>query len=651
MFKKIIIDEIIVEGFKIYKDKKTIRFSDITRISGGNGIGKTSVAEAITWCFLGSDLWGNTKKDSLLLNKKSKRMEVRIKFSDGINNHTIIRNRYRDKTSIFFDNKDIKQYELNNLLGSKDIFLSIFNPMYFLKLSEKDARDLIIPILPGVDQEEVLEKMDEYEISIIKDDIEKIHANPNLYMKEKREKIKEYEKDILFNKGVLSSLSIPQQVGELKDFNSSELESLENELDRLYQSKATPNSNLISKMQKLSNQRLELEREIATLSSKEFSKIDNSETLKEIFIVEKNIEIAKAEEFKPSDKIIEMMATLKADINILGEEYLKTKEIPIQLGSKCPICRTIIDEFHLGVLKEEIYHELSKIVESGKAKKEELNDLEQSLLDDKDRFEREKGIEINNLKESHLTLTQQLEKIEKVNTENMEKFNYNKQQHIGNLRNKIRKIEDIIEKMHLDSEGDFKAKQASIKEKIVAIKKEKAIIDAYNIEIKLLNEKKENDMKRQREIIEESEKLNTDINLCKSQITTCQRYTSLKIKILSDFIHQHLENVVIKLQKIIKTTGELKDCFEVQYTGKDLEISSEVISTAEEIKTGLEISNLISSITSLNYPIFIDNLESITNYKICNRQVIEAKVVADIPYTIETFDNTKIAIYDNYKTG
>lgn len=51
-----------------------------------------------------------------------------------------------------------------------------------------------------------------------------------------------------------------------------------------------------------------------------------------------------------------------------------------------------------------------------------------------------------------------------------------------------------------------------------------------------------------------------------------------------------------------------------------------MLSYSERIKAGLEIGNLIMSLTNTKFPIFIDNAESITTYSIPDTQIIEARV-------------------------
>ncbi len=84
------------------------------------------------------------------------------------------------------------------------------------------------------------------------------------------------------------------------------------------------------------------------------------------------------------------------------------------------------------------------------------------------------------------------------------------------------------------------------------------------------------------------------------------------------------ENLAIRLFDTVKTTGELKPTFVIQMDGKDYI----KLSTAEKIKAGLELRDVLSEQSDLITPCFVDNAESITKFKEPNGQLIMAKVEA-----------------------
>src|SRR5690554_1779500 len=100
MFNQIIIKRLEYQGFKNSKDIIRVELTERTKIYGPNGVGKTTVGEAISWGLLGSNLSGNTRADSTLVNNNSKSMYVKILFNNG--EKDIILLRYKgSKTTIY----------------------------------------------------------------------------------------------------------------------------------------------------------------------------------------------------------------------------------------------------------------------------------------------------------------------------------------------------------------------------------------------------------------------------------------------------------------------------------------------------------------------------------------------------------------------
>ena len=71
-----------------------------------------------------------------------------------------------------------------------------------------------------------------------------------------------------------------------------------------------------------------------------------------------------------------------------------------------------------------------------------------------------------------------------------------------------------------------------------------------------------------------------------------------------------MSNTEITLTEIVKTTGEVKDCFRFSYDGRDYRC----LSLSEKVRAGLDVSLLIQRLTGRNYPIFVDNGESICTF-------------------------------------
>ena len=116
-------------GFKKFKDEAILDFDRFTCISGGNGQGKSTIADAIAYAFCGTPFWGEKSCDRLL-NSESREMCVEVQFVDENGEiHTLSRRRSGSNTTIVFDTMNLRQTDVVELFAERDIFLSLLNPI------------------------------------------------------------------------------------------------------------------------------------------------------------------------------------------------------------------------------------------------------------------------------------------------------------------------------------------------------------------------------------------------------------------------------------------------------------------------------------------------------------------------------------------
>jgi hypothetical protein len=237
-----------ISGFKLHKNKRSFDFGQINHISGGNGKGKTTIAEAITWCFYGCDLAGNTKGVfDRLKNPSAKetKVVVGVEFSkDGVSTRlNFCRLRKGKTTELFINGHEAKQVDFDALLGRMELFLSIFVPGYFgnmAALEPTKARNMLVAMMPELDHAEVIAKLN-------KDDqarIEKIDMiNPESTLRNLRSEIKELETSLENIQGKIEYLRINSMLDiPMKVFEDDErkLQTLKKQLSDLMEGGSQP---------------------------------------------------------------------------------------------------------------------------------------------------------------------------------------------------------------------------------------------------------------------------------------------------------------------------------------------------------------------------------------------------------------------------
>ena len=184
-----------ISGFKSYEEPAELTFGNPTVITGGNGRGKTSIADAIAFAITGLPFFGERGLDRLH-NEVNPDVFVQLRFLDENNTpHELTRTRQKNCMSIHYDGYEIRQMDLTDLFGENDVFLSIFNPLYFIEELGDEGKSLLEMYLPKVSQEEVLAQLSEpVRRHLEKEDI----LSPEAYLRARREQIRSLEERIVY---------------------------------------------------------------------------------------------------------------------------------------------------------------------------------------------------------------------------------------------------------------------------------------------------------------------------------------------------------------------------------------------------------------------------------------------------------------------
>lgn len=93
-----------------------------------------------------------------------------------------------------------------------------------------------------------------------------------------------------------------------------------------------------------------------------------------------------------------------------------------------------------------------------------------------------------------------------------------------------------------------------------------------------------------------------------------------------------MNRVEISLYDVVKSTGEQKAAFKFTYGGRRYDR----LSLSEKIRAGMEVSELVKRLTGRNYPVFVDNMESVDDLANVRPtgQIIMAKCVRGAPLEV-----------------
>jgi len=209
---------------------------------------------------------------------------------------------------------------------------------------------------------------------------------------------------------------------------------------------------------------------------------------------------------------------------------------------------------------------------------------------------------------------------------------------INNLAEQIEKLKNettqllVDKKIQIDTYNKLKTpemqelanKREVLKQQIDALYKEKNEIDLFNKEVSIKHnqivEAKRNIESISREIVQLTETIESN----NKKIEVAKKLEFITIQKQMDKVRNYLKNVTIEFSKFDEISQEYIDSYEIRYNGK----LYEHLSKSYKLRADIEIANLINKVMDIQAPMFIDDVESITNIDIeDNTQTILAIVV------------------------
>lgn len=579
--KQFEISSLKVSGFKCFAEERSFSFGPMNAIFGHNAQGKSTIADAISYAITGVSFFGSNRMDRLRAPGKNISVELQIVDGEG-QPHCLIRNRVGDNTDVFWDGQPIAAKDLNTVFAERDLFLAVFNPLYLIEVLGNKGRDLFERYMPEVPHEKVMEQLSEHNQSIL---AQNPFLSPEALVKQTRESIRELESTLTYCQGQQDLLqSQREQSGVLLADRQKELQDCRIRIQELESIRTTgfDGSDLKERLADLYSLHEEYVREQASLPQTD----DLDAKFRDL--TQKR---AKREADVYHSQYAQALADTQKQINELGMELARHRHIlaGLQPGIRCPMCYQTVTQETLPALKDEFEATIRRICAQGKELSGQLDELHG--LDEKARevFEafRAQDIAMCNQELADIELRRQ-QAVDAVRAENERR-----QQKISELREEIQNIELDLETGRLSSE------------EMVELECFKERAKALEAEIEVLTEQQGSSMGADVAPGISAEEINAEIVKKNELLTALSSYIAERVR--QRFDHLDLNRVSISLYEVSKTTGEVRDVFKFNYEDRPYVI----LSLSEKIKAGLEVSELLKKIAGINYPVFIDNGESV----------------------------------------
>ena len=583
------ITSLMLSGFKSYEEPTELVFGNPTVITGGNGRGKSSIADAIAFAVTGCPFFGERGIDRLH-NENNPDAAIRMCFVDETGTlHELNRTRRKNRMTITYDGYEIRQLDLADLFGERDVFLSIFNPLYFIEELGEDGKKLLERYLPTIPHETVLSQLSEPVREHLKNET---ILSPEGSLKRCREEIRGLEERITYLRGQ-------------KDLAASQGESHE------------------QAEQELTLQADTLREEIAELEQRQFSGMDVSDMQERLVELSGRYEEAARDERTDTSKLREQLQTLREKIarregeqyqskftEALAEASARVKDLGVRYqrenaaykafhaGMECPACHRSVTEQSLPEVQAALKKVLSELYAAGSEQRAQLIELQEMDKKAADTFAQFKEDDLGkwaaeaaemeqrcaSLAEQASAETECLRAEIQTLTADLEYGNLSQAEYdrLGTCREELRQSEAKIAALQTMTAAqlpDFDREIAQANANIAEIKRKMADVIAY--------------------------------------ISKRAELTFSQLK---------MNRVEISLYDVVKSTGEVKDTFKFQYGGRRYDR----LSLSEKIRAGMEVSELMKRLTGRNYPVFVDNMESVDDLANVRPtgQIIMAKCVS-----------------------
>lgn len=584
-----------ISGFKSYEKPTELTFGNPTVITGGNGRGKTSIADAIAFAVTGLPFFGERGLDRLH-NEKNPDVAIQMRFVDenGII-HELTRIRQKNDMSIYYDGHTIRQLDLADLFGERDVFLSILNPLYFIEELGTNGKNLLERYLPFIPQETILAQLPGAVQASLKDEV---ILSPDAYLKGRRAEIRELEERITYLSGQKDLAATQKKQHETMRVEISEgITALQNEIVALAEKQfaGLDTAEMQERLVELSQRYDEMARD---------ERGDTVQQQKELRALREKIVRRQSEQYQ--SKFTEPLAEIAAKVNDLGTRYKRESVAykAFHAGMDCPTCHRRVTEETLPEVQAALKKTISELYAAGTEQKGQLTELQEMDKKARDTFDAFKEADLRKWTEDAAELERRCAEQSETSSQAAE-----------SLRSEIQALTAELEYGNLTQ-----AEYGRLRECREQCRELESKLSALNEMASAQTPDFDREIREAQEAI----------GKIKRTMTNVISYVSKRAELT--FSQLKMNRVEISLYDVVKSTGEVKDTFKFTYSGRRYDR----LSLSEKIRAGMELSELIKRLTGRNYPVFVDNMESVDDLANVRPtgQIIMAKCVSNAPLQV-----------------
>lgn len=658
---KILLKKLHMENFKKTKDQ-TIDFGHITKISGQNAVGKSTVADAFMWCLFNKNSLGEAKfqvrpldafgnpidhvdiKVVVTLDVDGREFELsKTQKQNWVKKRGTLEATLQGNDNLYeIDGVPKKEKDYKAFVSdiiNEDLFQLLTNPQAFVSKKWKEQREELMKMIPGVDNDTVIasnpDVLSELNLAL------SLHTPEDLQAKAKKA-LSEYKK---------KQTEIPARVDEVRksmtDIDVAELELQRNGLKEQIATVEKSEADMTAQYeahQKVTDDLMDLK---FALSDVERKANERNVTKKNSFIDElaqyenditsckRRMEICD-QNIRDADGTISAYEKKRAEMH---EKWIAEKEKVYsdtlafdEKETVCPLCGQSYPADKIAQIKAEF--EEKKVALKANWEKEHTDALERIVADGN----RYKDL-ISRTQEKIVDLRTNQEKI-KVNLQSAEterdrvikllkslpdKVDCSANAEYQKLQEQITLKEEYLSKMNSGAEirQQLKIKKNGLMDELTIVEKQIASADNSAKEERI--EELEAEMREIAQSVADEEKM----------LYLLEKFMKAKMMILSKMVNEKFGIVNWKLFDK-QVNGAVVECCECMVNG----VPYSALNTGHRIVAGLDIIHALSVMHDVTAPIFVDNAEAVNDYNIpeMEGQLVLLQVTDDKELKVERED-------------